>query len=484
MNGFNLQPEFTSIPNVKISYNIGMLMDIPTGKYVTGQYGESILNGGLAAITGIVGIGNNFKSTIMHDMMLIAMSHFLKSTANTYDTEMNIQESRLKQIAYHVEGFNKEDIIDQGRWVVTDKSLYYANEWYEIWKKFIKNKIDAGSKLLATTPFLDRDKKSLIKIIYPTFTQVDSFSEFETQDVANIQDNNELGDSGGNTIHMRQGLAKIRFLSDVPKLVTSGNNPMLLTAHIGKDIPMDPRAPPIKKLQFLKNGDKIKGATDKFMFLTTNCIQCQNAIPYQNDTTKGPEYPRSSDDGMKGDTDLNLVTLIFLRNKNGPSGLVMQLLVSQREGVLSSLSEFHYIKTNDRFGIEGNVQNYTLALLPEVKLSRTSIRSKIDNDPMLRRALNITSELCQMTYLWDDLKEGLICTPKQLYDDIKALGYDWNMLLKTRGWWTIDNDKQEVPFLSTMDLLRMRNKTYVPYWMSEKDVPASCKDIVRIKPQK
>ena len=44
--------------------NVGCLFDIITGVYVRGKYGESILNGGLGMLTGIAGIGNNFKTTI------------------------------------------------------------------------------------------------------------------------------------------------------------------------------------------------------------------------------------------------------------------------------------------------------------------------------------------------------------------------------------------------------------------------------------
>jgi hypothetical protein len=61
-----------------------------------------------------------------------------------------------------------------------------------------------------------------------------------------------------------------------------------------------------------------------------------------------------------------------------------------------------------------------------------------------------------------------MCTPKQLHDDLVALGYDWDVLLKTRGWWSMDNDSQDLPpFLSTMDLLRMRKGLYHPYWLAE-----------------
>lgn len=461
---FDLRPAFTQIPKVKISYNIGCLMDVPTGEYEIGVHGESVLNGGLGPITGVVGIGNNFKSTIMHYMMLSAMAKFYESVAFTYDTEINMSEARLASLADNIREFGGENVIHNGRWQITDKTLYLGNEWFEIYKKFVQDKTATKTKYSRTTPFLDRDGKSRMTQLIPTFGQVDSFSEFETQDVADMQDKNELGESGGNTIHMRQGLAKVRFLSSAPRLVAEGNTPLLLTAHIGKDIPMDPRAPPIKKLQFLKNGDKMKGVTDKFFFLTTNCWQCQNAMPLTNDTTKSIEYPRNSDDKMVGDTDLMVVTLVLLRSKMGRSGLMMQVLVSQEEGVLPSLSEFHYLKTN-KFGFGGNLQNYYLEILPEVKLSRTAARGKIDKDEKLRRALNITAELCQMTFLWHDLPEGLLCTPKELYDDLKAMGYDWDTLLSTRGWWTYDNDTQPTKFLSTMDLLRMRSKLYFPYWM-------------------
>jgi len=465
---FDFGANFEEAPSIKPYLNVGALLDIPTGVFIKGKYGEHILNGGLGFITGVVGIGNNFKSTVMHYMMLSAMDKFPKSKANTFDTEINIQQSRLQALSYSFDSFKDRKIIDEGTWTVTDKTVYYGNEWYEHWKKFVKNKIDNVNKFTVEFPFADTKKNdgTLIKLPYPTFTQVDSFSEFETEDVANIQNANELGESGGNTIHMRQGLAKIRFLSDIPKLIAKSFNPMMMTAHIGKDIPMDARAAPVKKLQFLKNGDKIKGVTDKFMFLTSACWQCSSAVPFTNDTTKAPEYPRDKDDDMKFDTDLNIVTLTLLRNKNGTTGINIQLLVSQREGVLPSLSEFHYIKTNDRYGIEGTMQNYALDLLPEVKLSRTTVRSKIAENAQLRRALNITSQMCQMDLI-HEYDKGFVCTPKELYNDLIAKGYDWNTLLNTRGWYTSDNDKHPIPFLSTYDLLACRAGTYHPYWLED-----------------
>lgn len=466
-----MRPNFTTSNPVKIMINIGALFDIPTGHYLTGKHGESILNGGLGFATGIVGIGNNFKSTITHYMSLSALSRMMEGGANsylgTYDTEVNIHEHQLSKLTQRFPNFGTNDIIGDGTWQLTDATIYYANKWYEILKEFLKTKRNSAEKNWVETPFMNRGRVDNIRIPVPTFTEVDSFSRFETEDVAEIQNKNELGESGGNTIHMRQGLAKMRFLMDLPTLSGGSYNYTLLTAHVGKEIQMASGpmpAPPTKKLQFLKNGDKLKGVTDQFFFLMSNCWHSYNATPFMNQGTKAAEYPRDAEDNLTGDTDLNIVSLRQLRSKSGPTGYVLELLVSQSEGVLPELSEFHYIKSNDRFGISGTMQHYALDLYPDCKLQRTTVRSKIDTDPKLRRALNITSEMLQMKQFWHTV-DDVMCTPKELFEDLKKMGYDWDVLLATRGWWTVNNDKHTIPFLSTMDLLRMRKNLYKPYWL-------------------
>lgn len=466
----DMRPAFKAAPNTKVMINIGALLDVPTGTYIKGLYGESILNGGLGFITGVVGIGNNFKSTIMHYMMLCAMSRIACSystSLNTYDTEVNIHEWQLKKFTMRFDGFKEMDILQDGMWNITDKTIYFANEWYEIFKKFLKDKKADAEKNSKRSPFPDRSGKANLMIATPTFSEIDSFSEFETEDVSKMQDANELGEAGGNTIHMRQGLAKVRFLMELPSLSGGAYNYTAMTAHVGKEIQMatGPMAPPPpKKLQYLKHNDKLKGVTDKFTFLLTNCWHAYDAKPLINQGSKSSEYPKHPGDDQRLDTDLNIVTLRQLRSKSGPTGITIELMISQSEGVLAELTEFHFIKENSRYGISGTLQHYALDLCPEVKMQRTTVRTKIDTEPTLRRALNITAEMLQISLLWRNLDQNFVCAPKVLYDDLIALGYDWSILLATRGWWTLDNDKHPIPFLSTMDLLNMRSGTYHPYW--------------------
>ena len=473
-----LKQNFTQPDNIKVMLNIGGLLDIPTGFFIKGSNGENVLLGGLGAITAIVGRGNKYKSTILHYMMLSAadrLSSTTETSMSTYDTEINIHEHALKRFVNKFESFQNQDILQDGTWVITDKTIYHGNTWFEKAKEYLASKKDNASKLMVETPFFGRDGTSKLKIVVPTFGEVDSFSEFETEDVSKMQNDNELGESGGNTIHMRQGLAKTRFLMEAPVLFGSNNHFLLMTAHLDDSIQVASGPyvqAPVKKLQHMKMGDKIKGVTGKFFFLMNNCWHASNSTPLVNALTKAPEYPRNSNDTMAGDTDLNEVNLVQLRGKSGPSGFSITMVVSQSEGVLPSLTEFHYLKNYkdhiyNRFGISGTLQNYSLDLLPDVKLSRTTVRSKIDTNPRLRRALNITAELAQMHQYYRHLAD-VLCSPKELYDDLVKLGYDWDMILdKTRGWWAVESDKHPLLFLSTLDLLQMRQGTYFPFWMEE-----------------
>lgn len=467
-----IEPNMKESATAKIMINVGCLFDVPTGYILTGAHGESILNGGLGMLTAITGIGNSFKSTLLYYQMLAAASRVFPAKETylmTYDTEINIHEERLKRFTQTFAPFKERDIISEGWWKLTDKTVYYGNEWYEIFRTYLQEKLKTPQKEYLVTPFLDRDKKSFIATLPPTFSAIDSFTEFDTEDVVRVQDENELGEAGGNTIFMRQGLAKARLLMELPTLCGKAQNYFLMTAHLGKDMQIASgpyAAPPTKKLQQLRAGDKVKGVTDRFFFLLNNFWQVYNSSPLLNDNTKGPEYPLRSDDPQPGSLDLNVVTVKLLRSKSGPSGTTFDVVISQTEGVLPSLTEFHYIKSQKRYGLEGNLQNYHLCLYPELNLTRPTIRSKIDQDAKLRRALNITAELCQMSQLWFS-HAHLLCDPKTLYEDLKKQGYDWDMLLRTRGYWCYNNDEVAPVYLSTMDLLRMRLGLYHPYWLEE-----------------
>jgi hypothetical protein len=453
-------------PYMRVMLNIGCLFDIPTGKYVLGKHGESILNGGLSHLTGVVGRGNTFKSTIMHYMALVCLARYRRSALSVYDTEQSLTVMRLYQLAQYINYIGGVALADEGRLHLSDLTSYLGDKYFDQIKELLAAKKKDVKGNMRTTPFLDKDGETLMRCLYPTLFEVDSFSMFTTAPIATMHDDNSIGESGMNTDNMRDALIKNQMLMQLPELTASSGAWMLLSAHVGDGIPLNPKAPPPKKLAFLKGDAKFKNVPEKFTFLVNNCWFCMSTKVLQADD-KSAEFPANPGDTVKGDTDLQAITVSNLRAKSGPTGFQFELIVSQREGLLVTLTELNFLKTMGRYGLGGNVQTYFLELYPDVALSRTKLRAKFREDAKLRRAMEITSEMCQMENLWHDLEPGLLCTPKQLYDDLKAKGYDWDVLLQTRGYWIFEEDADITPekFCSTMDLLRMRQGLYHPYWM-------------------
>ena len=476
-NLLTTKPAHESIDPYKILYNIGCLMDLPTGQYVRGMRGENIINGGFGALIAMVGRPNVFKSTIMHYMTLSAASKIMSGDyapyINTYDTEMNIHTSRLLSFAKRFKEFVNIDIIEEGMWKITDAVKHLGDEWYKIMKDYLRDtKIKNKKNLILKTPFIDK-KGEAIMTVFPTFGQIDSLTKFITSDVDDIGNKNKLGEGGGNMVFARAGLGKARMLMELPGVCNAAAHYTICTAHVGEINTMgqQPHERPQKKLQHQRANERIKGVPDDFLFLTNSLWQAWSSTIFFNSGTKCPEYPRTREEKDIESVDLNKVTMKLLRNKSGASGYTFDLIVSQTEGVLDTLSEFNFIKDNDRFGLEGNNTNYHLALLPDVNITRTTIREMLHGEEAnekLRRAVKITADILQIKQLYPDLP-FTIPDMKDLHAKLEK-EYGWDVLFNTRDYWTFNHYEHEVPFLSAMDILEMYYDRYKPYWISSEKV--------------
>ena len=56
-------------------------------------------------------------------------------------------------------------------------------------------------------------------------------------------------------------------------------------------------------------------------------------------------------------------------------------------------------------------------------------------------------------------------TPETLYEKVKEQGYDWDILLNTRPWYSADDDDHCQLELSTLDIMRIALGTYHPFWL-------------------
>ena len=469
---------FTPAPEVRPMFNIGAGFDIQTGRYLTGEFGESVLCGGVPLLTGVAGRGNTYKSTVADFFKLTVLDRYQGTALMEYDTEQSKSPMRFSELSRHMRNIRGVDLVDAGRLRISDATVYSGNKWFDTLKQVAAEREKAKDKLMMTTPFFDR-KGNQIRCMSPGMAGIDSFSQLRTDVVLDLTDKGTAGGSERNVEAMRDASSKTQILNEIPELSASAGIYFFMTAHVGDKIQIDPYAPNPKKLGFLGQGAALKNVPEKFTFLTNNLWQTLSATPMINQTTKAPEFPRNPDDDLRGNTDLMEVKMMNLRGKTGPSGLPFTVVCSQSEGLLAGLTEFCYIRQFERFGLGGNLQNYFLDLCPDVSLSRTTIRGKLEQNWRLRRAMEITAELCQIINLWHHVDRSLLCTPKQLFDDLKARGYDWDELLGgTRGYWVFREHEESEPlkFVSTWDLLKMRQGVYVPYWMkgfTPKDVTLS-----------
>lgn len=493
-----LSPDIESIPVLKLQLPLGACLDVPTGTWHKGKYGEFIMNGGFAAMTGIVGIANNFKSTTGNCMKAKAASRVfescfrpekksekklkrMKTSIADYDTEVNAQEHRLSALASSIRFFFDHgiDLFDYNQmlWKTTDKTVMPGDEFFEKIKEFIAIKRKLAKDYLVDTPFLDRDGVSLLRVILPTFGGIDSLTDFNTEAEGKMMDDNKLGDSGANMLYARGGLLKTRLLNELPALTGGGYHYMTLMAKMNKEMAMGGgpggAAIPRKSMQYLTGGEKIVGAGNNFTYATSITWNAFDAKPLL-DGNRMPEYQHPNSPALTmGDTDLNIVKLKCLRNKNGPTGMTIPIIVTQREGIQFELTQFHYIREfvsaekGKRPGIIGKGAYFTLALYPEGTITRNTLRAKIDEDLKLRTAIHYTSELLETSIYHPAIWAEYGCDLEDLYTDLKDKGYDWDLILKCRPYFVFNNDANPTPFLSSVDLLRMRKGEYHPYWMTE-----------------
>jgi len=466
---------FVKVPKIRPMLNVGSMFDIQSGSYHQGEHGEHILNGGYPHFLGVCGRANTYKTTVMNYFNLSAMARYgdvfnkasdKNSTYLVYDSESSLSPSRIEHLGNFFPGLSGWDVDESGALMVTDNNGMSGNQYFHQLKAFAKEKLK-DKKGTLTTPFITADGNHLT-MLRPTMAGLDSISNMSIDSVDLIYDKNQVGDSKMNMEAARIGAAKSQMVIQIPKLVSNHGIFLTVTAHLGDEILDDPYAPSKKKLQFLKQGTKLKRCPENFTFLTNILFNCMSAAPLFNKADKAPLYPRDSDDRTPGDMDLQLITIQVLRSKSGATGLPFEIIASQRDGLLMSLSEFHYIKTN-KFGLEGNDVTYVLSIYPDRKLGRTTVRGLIDSDPKLRRALEITCELCMISNLWKSMGD-VVLTPEYLYKAIEDLGIGWDTILNdTRGHWLPKELEavEEKRFLSTVDLCRLARKEYYPYWWDD-----------------
>ena len=448
--------------------NTGTVLDISAGSHVEGNHGQTVLNGGFAQFWGIIAEPNMFKSTVADFCIAAVLRAFDESVAHAHDTEGSMQAARVERIIRHnmtidLPGVQvPENLIESGRLFFTSSADVDGTDVINNLKLFAKDR--AKNEKQVAYEIIDPTTGKPYMYYNPVVEFTDSFSGLKTEGATEMLEKNDAGSSDNNMLAMKVNSGKSQIVDQAPDLVSRHGIYWVTTGHIGQTYALDPRKPQVKLLKMMKGDLKLKRIPENYSFQTGNCYAITYYSPLINETTKRAEYPWSPE-SVDATTDLVEIRVTNYRGKFGQDGIPLPLIISKKEGLLSYMSNFYYILRNgNRYGLVGDNTNYRMALVPDLALSRTKVRQKLRESYAAQNAARILMEMHWEMTVSVDFPDELRCEPTQLYEEIKAMGYDWNLLLNTRFWFSTVEQGKRTPYLSTRDILRMRIGTYHPYW--------------------
>jgi len=146
---------------------------------------------------------------------------------------------------------------------------------------------------------------------------------------------------------------------------------------------------------------------------------------------------------------------------------LLRMVVSQRDGILPDMSNYHYLRKNDYFGLIGNSREHKPAMT-DIVLSRGTVRAKLNDqtnpgNPKLGHALELIAQLSYIQDNWAGNTAGDVdfsMKPKVLAEKLLASdGPTTDDILSSRSWWTYDKTNTQ-PYMSLYDVLAIAQGVY------------------------
>ena len=436
--------------NESVIFNTGTLFDLATGKFDQGSDGHLYLSGGLGCqFNSIVGKNGNFKSTLAGGLITRSTAIYNDSALMIYDTENSISQDkeRIESMPEELSPrLNRDDIT----WV--SASMYSLEELDELILQHCMKKQENMKDLMIETPFLDRYGNK-IKQIIPTFILIDSLTEAycdKEDEMLNDMKSGKsgMGDSASNTVYMKDGNKKTLWTRVMRRRCEQYGLVLVITGHYDQKMALDMYHPNPKETVFGKQDWVVKGVGSKFKFLSS--IYARTEAQLLIDAQKEALYPN----GVTSPKDIFEVDMYIDRCKNMQAGTCTPFVCSQSTGLLNAATYYNFIRNNDYYGCNGSKQKQQLKLLPDVTLSRGTIRQLASANEHVRRALEITAHFCYVkNFITTTIPYDLNKDPMNVFDWLmsdkqKDLKQE---ILNSRSYWSYK--KEDKPYLSVFDIL-------------------------------
>lgn len=434
------------------NFNTGTLFDLATGKYVQGIDGEWYLTGGLPMhITVFGGRNGHFKSTICNAFGQRIAAVYPDSDLIIEDTEDSLTKDKDRAYAM-AEELAPQINRDNTQWL---KGIDYDLDSFDSWfKDYCIKKEAVGKDLMVDTPFFDEKTHQPIKVMVPTLMMMDSITELVTaveEDMVNGEKTQGIGDPKNNTVAMVDGNKKTLWIRTMRRRCQKYGIIFIGTGHYDKILEMDPYSPTPKETIVGKQSWKLKRCGSNLKFLAS--IYAITNASLLVDSNKEPLY----DDGSSASKDIFQVDVTLERCKTSCSGTTTPFVASQTKGFLNAVTNYHYLRLNNYFGLNGNKQKQQPFLMPDTTISRNTVRQIAGSSPQVRRALELAAQYCFIKNNWNtkDLHVDFNMEPAKVFDLLnsdkkKTLVQD---ILNTRGYWTYG--ACEIPYMSVIRMLEL-----------------------------
>lgn len=439
------------------TFNTGSMWDLMTGNAVQGIDGRWYIMGGISnIITSLQGKGSTYKSTIAGSLLMRAMGIYHQGQTVLVDTENAITRD-MYRVYRMAEDFQTEDLAT--RILVVSGATNDIDSVFSLIKEICLRKEKNRKDFLIELPIIDLVTMKPMVVWMPTFLMVDSLSEMFSTDEDEMLTNAGLDDKKSKTIYMVDGNKKTLLLRTMRRYCEQYGICMICTAHIGNKISMD-GMPVSKELQFQPQGDQTKNVGSKFKFLTGVLAQTSGCHILE-DSNKCAMYPFDENTPAK---DINEITTTIQRCKNNMGGYSFPFVVSQSTGLLNTVSNFHYLrsagnKENAGYGLSGNNTRQQSVWLPDITVTRNTIRRQASENYPLRRAVEITAQYLYMKRNWavHNTPFNFNYEPQQLFDELNKNSGMVDRILNSRGHWVYDDKcfAAEREYLGVFDVLTL-----------------------------
>lgn len=446
---------------IRPRFNVYTILDHALGEYVLGDDGLYYLNGGWAYIMAIAGRGNSFKTTLLDFCNCMIQLRYNTAWNSKYDTEISAQLARsemaMRSALAAMNIFPDRDIpivarmIAETAYNLAGADVLAGEVW---WATYMRDEVEGRFKdynkgvNVRETPFPDPVRGKNRSMLDPWIYGVDSLSEWHTGTLEQKHQKSDVGTADQNILNANDALHKANMMGRWPVVSARANFYIGFTMHMTDGMVMGGQdANTGKLLDDFKGELKFAGVPRRAVSFLTNSLlvatatgECKQQQTYNSKTgVSEPMFPTQRSKGMASSSnDLKIVRYTQFRAKSGSTGVKMDMLYSQEEGFKAGLSLWYYLKevlTGD-YGFKRSGHFYELDVLPGVKFGRTTVRDAVDENQRLMRGLQITAGLAYMQNNWHTLEERFQITPAELYEKIKAKGWDWEEILdKTVEYW-------------------------------------------------